>query len=322
MTCEDHRQMTQSARYLSVAVLALTVSVAMNAIARAETAVPVKIAAMTGEAPGTVKIAAAASTTLEEKAANGVMNVTPPLATTIQGAAPATPPCSAPAELAKLGQPLTRTARLLAGGLPIKIVAMGSSSTAGAGASSEAASYPSRLAVELTERFPGHQFTVLNRGVNGEETADMMARFDSNIIAEKPDLVLWQVGTNAVLRDRALSPASMLIHEGVARLKATGADVVLIDPQFAPKVIAKHDAEGMVNVLASTAKEYGVGLFRRFAVMRHWRESKGMAFEAFVSPDQLHMNDWSYACVAKVLSVAIAEAATRPTASAAAQAPR
>ena len=36
------------------------------------------------------------------------------------------------------------------------------------------------------------------------------------------------------------------------------------------------------------------------------------------SPDGLHLNDWSYACFAKALGASIAEAATRPTATAAA----
>jgi lysophospholipase L1-like esterase len=202
--------------------------------------------------------------------------------------------------------------------MPIKIVAIGSSSTAGAGASSPDASYPSRLAVDLRERFPGHDITVLNRGVNGEEAQDMLARFETGVIAEKPDLVLWQLGTNTVLRDQPLPPASSLIEKGVAQLKAAGADVVLIDPQFAPKVIAKSTVTKMLDLLALKAKQYNVNLFQRFAVMRDWRERQGIAFETFVSPDQLHMNDWSYACVAKILSAAIAEAATRPTASAAA----
>jgi acyl-CoA thioesterase-1 len=228
----------------------------------------------------------------------------------------APPQCSAPKELARLDRPLSHTARLLAAGLPIRIVAIGSSSTAGAGASSPEASYPSRLAVELRDRFPDHEITVLNRGVNGEEVQDMLARFDKTVIAERPDLVLWQVGTNAVLRDNPLSPASSQIEKGLAQLKAIGADVILIDPQFAPKVIAKSTLSRMLGMLALKAKQYNVNLFQRFAVMRDWREHQGLAFEAFVSPDQLHMNDWSYACVAKVLSGAIAEAATRRTASA------
>jgi acyl-CoA thioesterase I len=232
----------------------------------------------------------------------------------------ASPQCLAPKELTRLDRPLTRTARLLAAHLPIRIVAIGSSSTAGAGASSPDASYPSRLAAELRERFPDHEITVLNRGVNGEEARDMLARFERTVIAEQPDLVLWQVGTNAVLRDNPIEPNSLLIEKGLARLKAVGADVVLIDPQFAPKVIGKNKLSRMLDLLAFKAKQFNVNLFQRFALMRDWRERQGIAFDAFVSADHLHMNDWSYACVAKVLSAAIAEAATRPTASAAASA--
>jgi hypothetical protein len=80
--------------------------------------------------------------------------------------------------------PLPRTAWLLVTGLPIKIVALGSSSTYGAGASTSAASYPSRLAEELVRRFPGHKFTVLNRGVNGEDVGNMLARLDTAVIRE------------------------------------------------------------------------------------------------------------------------------------------
>lgn len=234
----------------------------------------------------------------------------------------ASPQCSAPNEFTRLERPLTRTARLLAAGLPIRIVAIGSSSTAGAGASSPDASYPSRLAAELANRFPAHEITVLNRGVNGEDASDMLARFETTVIAERPDLVLWQVGTNTVLRDNPVAPTSSLIEKGIVQLKAAGTDVILIDPQFAPRVIAKSALSRMIDLLHSKAKQYDVNLFQRFAVMRHWRDRQGISFETFVSPDQLHMNDWSYACIAKMLSIAIAEAATRPVASAAARSPR
>jgi lysophospholipase L1-like esterase len=195
----------------------------------------------------------------------------------------------------------------------IKIVAIGSSSTAGAGASSPDANYPSRLEIELTNHFLWHDISVSNRGVNGEEAPDMLARFDTSVVAERPDLVIWQMGTNWLLRDRPLDPKATLLHEGLARLKAIHSDVILIDPQFAPKVIAKPDAEAMVAQIAAIAKEQNVDLFRRFALMKRWRQTDHMPFDAFVSPDGVHMNDWSYACLAKWLSSAIVEAATRPT---------
>jgi acyl-CoA thioesterase I len=230
---------------------------------------------------------------------------------------PARPAC-APTELSHFDHPLLHTMHRLSGGKPLTIVAIGSSSTAGAGASSSAATYPSRLAVELKARFPGHDITVLNRGVNGEETDDMMARFTTDVVAAHPQLVLWQVGTNSVLRDHPLNPHAVELHKGLEELKATDADIVLIDPQYAPKVLAKSETLGMVEQIALAAKEENVDLFRRFDVMHNWHDVQHLGFDVFVSPDRLHMNDWGYACWAKLIGAAIADAATRPITAAAA----
>ncbi len=228
----------------------------------------------------------------------------------------AAPTCDAPMDLVRLVHPLARVAHKLAANEPITIVAIGSSSTAGAGASSLTANYPSRLAAELKLHFPTHAITVLNRGVNGEEVGDMLKRFDSAIVATKPDLVLWQLGTNSVIRDQVITSRDASIRDGLKIIRAVGADVVLIDPQFVPKGIEKPEAEHMVELIAATAKTEDVDLFRRFGLMRHWVEGDHLSFETFVSPDGLHMNDWSYACMAKGLGMAISEAAQRPVLSA------
>jgi acyl-CoA thioesterase-1 len=224
--------------------------------------------------------------------------------------------CDTPPDLIRLSNPLSHLGQKLAAGDPITIVAIGSSSTAGAGASSPANNYPSRLAIELKQHFPSASITVLNRGGGGEEVADMLKRFDQAVVAAKPNLVLWQLGTNSVIRDHKLADHGAAIRDGLGRIRAAGADVVLIDPQFAPKVIVKPDAEQMVNLIAATAKMEDVDLFRRFAVMKRWYNEDHMKFESFVSPDGLHMNDWSYGCFAHGLALAIADAAERPTMSA------
>jgi acyl-CoA thioesterase I len=241
-----------------------------------------------------------------------------PLATSSQ-LPPGQSVCTAPGELTRFDRPLLHTMRRLASGKPLSVVAIGSSSTAGAGATSAAATYPGRLAAELKARFPDRDITVLNRGVNGEETDDMMARFATDVVGAQPQLVLWQVGTNSVLRDHPLNPHAVELRKGLEELKATDADVVLIDPQYAPKVLAKSETSGMVEQIALAAKEENVDLFRRFAVMRDGYEVQHLGFDVFVSPDRLHMNDWGYACWAKLIGAAIAEAATRPMAAAAAR---
>ena len=70
-------------------------------------------------------------------------------------AAPTAPPCIIPPEIARFERALPRTAQRIAARQPLKIVAIGSSSTYGEGASSPEWSYPNRLRLELTERFPG-----------------------------------------------------------------------------------------------------------------------------------------------------------------------
>ncbi len=220
------------------------------------------------------------------------------------------PSCEVTTERAALSAPLLRTARRLAERLPITIVALGSSSTYGFGASTPAASYPSRLAQELALRLPGRQITVLNRGRNNDEVNETLARLDRDVIAEKPDLVLWQVGTNAVLRNTPLRTEAL--QQGLARMKEIGADVVLIDPQFAPRVLAAPSAERTVSLIAATAAAEHVGLFRRYALMRHWHEAERLPLQTFLALDGLHMNDWSYACLGKWIGAAIAQAATLP----------
>jgi lysophospholipase L1-like esterase len=274
-------------------------------------------------APPVSLICAAALAAVAGLAVAPALAQTLPAAAATTAAAPRAPSAAAESHACRfdpahdrLEYPLARVSRHLEADRAIKIVAIGSSSTAGAGASSPEASYPSQLEADLTRHFLWQDTTILNRGVNGEEAPDMLARFDADVIAEKPDLVIWQTGTNSVLRDHPLDPRATVLHQGLARLKAIHADVILVDPQYAPKVIAKPEAEGMVSQIAATAKELSVDLFHRFALMRHWYQADHLPFETFVSADGLHMNDWSYGCFAQRLGGAIAEAATRPAATA------
>jgi lysophospholipase L1-like esterase len=227
-----------------------------------------------------------------------------------------TPPCNASLDVVRLAYPLTRVGHKLITGEPITIVAMGSSSTWGAGATSPAGNYPNQLAADLKARFPKQSFNVINAGVGGEEIPDMLKRFDTAVIAVKPDLVLWQLGTNSIMRDTKSSEQDSLIRDGLGRIRSVNADVVLVDPQYVPKVIAKPEAGRMVNLLASTAKLHDVDLFPRFEAMKRWSVIDKLPFDQFTSVDGLHMNDWGYACMAKGLGMAIAEAAQRPVLSA------
>lgn len=217
--------------------------------------------------------------------------------------------CVAPAALQQIDAPLTRTAGRIAARSPLTIVAIGSSSTAGAGASAPEFSYPARLEVELRRLLPGVPVRVVNRGVNGEQANQMIERFARDVLPEQPDLVIWQVGANTVLRRSPLTGYPELLGDGLIRLRQARADVIIMDVQYAPRVLANPEHVEMERILETFTQTNRVGLFRRFAIMRHWATTWDPDFTRMLAPDGIHLNDLSYGCVARLLAQGIVEAA-------------
>ena len=219
---------------------------------------------------------------------------------------PIPPHCAAPPTLSSIEAALDRTSSRILSRQSLTIVAIGSSSTLGVGASSPDLSYPTRLGQELRQQFPGLEIRVINHGVGGQDVPEELTRLGRDVIAEHPDLVIWQVGTNAVLRRDDLSADEQLISRGVALMKENGIDVVLMDLQYAPRVLARPASAEMERMIADLAKRTRVGLFRRFEIMQEWDRTQQLAPASSVGPDGLHMTDAGYACMANQLAEALA----------------
>jgi acyl-CoA thioesterase-1 len=213
--------------------------------------------------------------------------------------------CNAPAAMVRFASPLPNTARAVQRGQAVTIVAIGSSSTAGAGASDPAHTYPARLAEELRLRWPRLTVRVINSGVGGETAEEMLARFERDVLSYSPQLVIWQTGSNSVLQGLDVAAFEATVRRGIAKLKTTRTDIVLMDPQYAPRVLARPLHERFVTTLRSVASDLKVAVFNRFVVMRHWVTSGQLTMDEMVSRDQLHMNNVSYGCIARLLAEAL-----------------
>jgi len=225
------------------------------------------------------------------------------------GTAPRALGCSAPPELTRFKVKLPHTARAVRSREPLVIVAIGSSSTAGVGASDATHTYPALLAEELHHRWPQLAVTVVNKGVGGELASQMLARFDLDVLSYHPQLVIWQTGSNQVLKSENVEGYAETLREGISRLKAAEADIVLMDPQFAPRVLARRMHLPVVDSIAAVANDTNVAVFQRFAVMRHWISSGQYSIQDIISSDGLHMNNVSYSCIARLLAGSLVTAA-------------
>jgi lysophospholipase L1-like esterase len=194
----------------------------------------------------------------------------------------------------------------LQGGKEAVVVAIGSSSTQGVMASDPAHTYPAALQDALEHALPRMHVAVLNRGIGGQDAPEELARMQGDVIAVHPQLVIWQVGANAALRNADPEAFRQMVTDGVARLQAAGIDVILMDNQHSPRVDAAPEHQILDAELADIAKTTGAGLFSRAALMTAW-EQEGVPELNFVASDGLHHNDRGYACVARALADAIVD---------------
>jgi acyl-CoA thioesterase I len=210
-----------------------------------------------------------------------------------------------------LGTRLPRTEARLKSGEPLKIVAMGSSSTVGLWVLSSSATYPEVMRRELVRLQPNARIDIVNSGRVGDTIPDNLARFERDVFAFGPDLVVWQLGTNDVAwGGHPDDQLSNKVVQGVRALKASGADVILMDLQFSPMVLASSYYSKMQAIVSEVAQQESVGLFSRFALM-HNSIDAGVPQGALVSFDGLHNSAEGYDCIGRALARAIF-ASTRP----------
>ena len=225
------------------------------------------------------------------------------------------PPATAPAcpvnaaALTLAGEGLYRSKAAVRTLNRLNILAIGSSSIEGVGASRRDLGFVPMLQNDLRTRLPDVAVNVFNRGIGGESAFETANRLKAEIDAYKPDLVIWQVGTNDVLRARPWSDVMVDITRGQAILDAANVDVLLVDPQRLPEDGVNFrgknvELEEVARLLAVEGARMGYAVQHRFSAMRDWTGLR----RGGIGPDDLHMNDDGYACWASVTADTLAAA--------------
>jgi len=188
---------------------------------------------------------------------------------------------------------------------PLRILAIGSSSTLGVGASAPGRAYPAQLAADLASRW-GVAAEVRNAGVSGELSAATLARLTGDLARDPPDLVLWQVGTNDAVAGVDVADFRANVEAGVAAARARRVPIILVDPQFYFGIQDLPRFERFVAVIGEVGAETRVPVFSRFALMKAWAAQSSAALAAALASDGFHMDDQGYACFARALADDIA----------------
>ncbi|MGD0634644.1 MAG: SGNH/GDSL hydrolase family protein [Beijerinckiaceae bacterium] len=201
----------------------------------------------------------------------------------------------------------------------LRVIAFGSSSTQGAGASSPSASYPAQLQVDLMRMVPkGETVEVVNRGIGGQDADDMIQRLQSDVIAPRPNVVIWQTGSNDPLRGVPLGRFEADMREGIKALRQAGVAVILMEPQWCPRLDQAAHADDYRQAVRKIGQDLDVPVIRRSDMMHQWIAEGRMTRAQMLAPDGLHMADGGYAELARDIAPMVLKAAViEPAATAA-----
>lgn len=180
----------------------------------------------------------------------------------------------------------------------LTIVAIGSSTTAGAGASAQDMAYPAVLQDELRRRLPNTEVTVINKGVGGQSAYEMLLRMDTDVVEQNPSVVIWQTVVNDAINHVSEDKLAKILRKGIQKVQGAGIDMVMMDLPWLSRANRYPRYDDYRAVLKRTADENGVAIFPRYGMMRDWARSKRFTPEELVGMDGTHMVDAAYRCLA------------------------
>ncbi|MGX1787762.1 SGNH/GDSL hydrolase family protein [Bosea sp. NPDC055332] len=199
---------------------------------------------------------------------------------------------------------LTRDAGDLAstlnrGGAPLRILAIGSSSTEGIGASGKDKTYPAQLGTLLRTGLSGRSIEMVNAGIGGETAPQTLSRLKAALVEGHYDLVIWQVGTNDAVTGGDLATFRNLVADGIAAARQARTRLVILDPQFYPGIKETARYRAYVDAIAEVAKAQAVPVLSRYQAMLGWYQRDAEGFMAALAGDRFHMSDAGYGCLAQ-----------------------
>jgi len=218
---------------------------------------------------------------------------------------PATPGCAVPADLLQDDPPLPNTAARLKSDGPLTIVAIGGGSTAGRAAGSADLAYPKRLQEALSLRHPKIKVIVINKGLPRQTAQDMVERFQKEVLSQSPNLVIWETGTVDAVRGIDTGDFARTLQEGIDLLRSKPTDIILIDMQYSRSTATIINFDPYIEAMRRVADLNDVFMFRRYDIMKYWRDIGAFNFDDVPKPEQAKMAVQVYDCIAKRLADAI-----------------
>jgi lysophospholipase L1-like esterase len=209
---------------------------------------------------------------------------------------------------------LPHTAKRVLEAKRLVVAAIGSSSTQGMGASGPEAAWPARFEADLKRRLPDLAIEVHNRAKARDSAEQMVKRLRADVLALRPDLVIWETGTADAVRSVEIDQFSGHLEDGIAQIAAAKAETVLVTPQYARDTVRLIAFQPYIDAMNRAGLRRDVLVFPRYEAMRHWIESGAMKLENVPRADMTRTADALYDCLGRQIARVVVRAMDLPPA--------
>lgn len=216
--------------------------------------------------------------------------------------------CDVPASLLETGSPLPKVEAAVKAGQPLGILVIGSrSSTIGGGSDASGMAYPARMQAALKDKLPQLAINI-SVEIQARKTAEDVTTGLAKLVEGKsPTLVLWQTGTVDAMRSVDPDDFRSAVDDGVVALQKTGADVILINPQYSPRTETMISVPPYLDNMRAVAQAHDIPLFDRFGIMQQWNDQGD--FDLFGAHHGLEIAKRVHDCLGRALATFVIGAA-------------
>lgn len=224
---------------------------------------------------------------------------------------PANPPddsCSVPSEFLATSLPLRHARAQYKAGKPIRIVAFGTSSTAGTGAATRSDAYPAKLQEELSRLLGGAKVVVINQGIGGQSSRQMVDRIEDDVVALEPSLVIWQTGTVDTVNNVDVEEFGYALSQGIDILHKEDIDVVLMNMQYSRRMELLLNYDPYDDMMEAKAAQSDVAVFDRLGIMKYWAYNGRFDYDNVPRNDRRKLAAQVHGCLGRLLAELIHKA--------------
>ncbi len=216
-------------------------------------------------------------------------------------------PCTVPAGLEFTGLSLPQSRSQFTDGKRLVVLVIGGASMTGAAAGGRAYSLPVRLQARLRADFPGRDIEVLGQNISGGSRA-AAERMAASIRDAGAKLVVWETGSHAAAAGDDLETFGTNLETGINAAKDAGADIILVDLQYAPSLARVMNQAPYGDAIRGAAEMAAIPMLHRFELMHAWSDSGELDFDTENAADRVKVARRLYDCLAAMLASGIAEA--------------